>query len=237
MNVVRGTCRARLNGADLDFILRTLGLDPGNLAGLTRLLADPEARDDILDHERLYQAVLEHPDCLTISSHLYFYVLVRRTLRSAGFDQRMVADYVADVLSEFMRTERAEARLPGEPGPFDTFVEMLAALPRLEPWRAFTLRAHMGNQALYYTGLFAERVEQRARRRGAPAIRYYEGMGESSFSNASRDRYAIDLGLARVFEILAEGFHEARLALNELAERLLSLGDSSLAVERLLVRA
>ena len=45
----------------------------------SNLLADEETRDRILDHDVLYQAVLERAGCLAISEHLYFYVLVRRT--------------------------------------------------------------------------------------------------------------------------------------------------------------
>ena len=236
VNVIRANCRLQFTAADVDFLLTTLGKSPHDTAALRDLLADDETRDQILDDDAIYRAVLERTGCLTISGHLYFYVLVRHSLRSAGISSRAVADYVAELLTQFTRTERTRARLPGETAPLDYFYEMLAALTRADERSTFELRSHMGNQALYYTGLFSERIGSRVRRQGFPDVGYYERVGRSSFASASRHRLAERFGLEEVFALLAECFHEARLALNELTERLISLGDQNLAVERLLIR-
>lgn len=236
MNVIRANCRLQFTAADVDFLLVTLGQSPADSAALRELLIDPDTRDQILDDEAIYRAVLERTGCLTISGHLYFYVLVRRALRTAGIASRAVADYVAELLTEFTRTERIRARLPGEANPLDYFYEMLAALGRADARSAFALQSHMGNQALYYAGLFPERIQARTRRKGFPDVNYYEQMGRGGFASAGRHRLAERFGLDEVFALLAECFHEARLALNELTERLVSLGDQNPNVERLLIR-
>ncbi|MBX3732288.1 MAG: hypothetical protein KF791_06800 [Verrucomicrobiae bacterium] len=237
MTVIRPHCRLHFTAADVEFILAAIGRRASDSGALRQLLADDTSRDQLLDSPDLCRAVLEGAGCLTISPHLYFYVLVRHALREAGVESREVADYVAELLAEFMWTERTRARLPGEPQPLDYFYEMLAALPRVDERQAFALRTHIGNQALYYSGLFNERIAQRARRRGFPDIGYYEGLGEASFAAASHDRWALRLGLAEVFALLAAGFHRTRLALNDLAERLVSLGDDGSRYDRLLIQA
>ena len=63
-----------------------------------RLLADEESRDLILDDEALLHALLERGGCCRVSSHFYFYVLVRNVFRRADIGDRTVADYVAEVL-------------------------------------------------------------------------------------------------------------------------------------------
>jgi hypothetical protein len=52
-------------------------------------------------------------------------------------------------------------------------------------------------------------------------------MGRTSYLAAARHEAARHQGLTDVFTGLAEGFHEIRLALNQLADRLLNLGDDS----------
>ncbi|MCW5557880.1 MAG: hypothetical protein KIT22_08620, partial [Verrucomicrobiae bacterium] len=151
MTVIRPHCRLHFTAADVSFILAALGRHPSDLDALRQLLADDASRDQLLDSPALYQAVLVRAGCLVISPHLYFYVLVRHTLLSAGVEHREVADYVAELLTEFTRTERTGARMPGEPQPLEYFYEMLAALPHVEERQAFALRTLIGNQALYYS--------------------------------------------------------------------------------------
>ena len=235
MIVIRPHCRAHFTAADVDFILKAIGRRPEDTESLRQLLADDASRDQLLDSPELYRAILESTGCLAISPHLYFYVLVRQTLRNAGLSSRELADYVSELLAEFTRTERTRARLPGDPQPMDYFHEMLAAIPRADDRNAFALRTHIGNQALYYSGLFNERIAQRARRRGFPDVSYYEGLGEASFAAASHDRWASRLGLADLLALLADCFHRTRLALNQVADRLVSLGHDAHRMDHLLI--
>ena len=103
MRVIQPNCRFQFTAEDVDFIVRTLGAKTGDADYLTKLLADQDTRDLILDDERLFHALLEHRGCLRVSTHFYFYVLVRQVMRRSGIEDRAVADYVAEVLSEFSR--------------------------------------------------------------------------------------------------------------------------------------
>ena len=225
MQLIQPNCRIQFTYADLDFILEALKPGVDSKTSLERLLADPETRDLILDDEKILQAVLEHRGCLKISPHFYFYILVRQVFRRSGLDDRIMADYVAELLAEFSRTENTQLRIEGQARSFDYFCDMLGALQTVDDITRFYIRAHIGNTSLFLSGIFPDRIRHRAERRGAPGLSYYEEMGRSSFRAASDHRLARHYELSRVFSTLADRFQETRVALNDLGERLVSLSD------------
>ena len=160
-----------------------------------KLLADEEARDLILDDEALLHALLERLGCLRVSSRFYFYILVRQVLRRSDIQDRAVADYVAEVLAEFSRAERARCVVPGQATPLDYFFEMLAALQTADDHTSFFIRVHIGNHSLFLAGVFPDRIRFRAEARGSPDLRYYEGLGRTQY------RVASDHRLARRYEV------------------------------------
>jgi hypothetical protein len=230
MKVIQPNCRVQFTAADIDFIVANLGRRTGDADCVTKLLSDPDTRDSILDDEQLFHAVLENRCCLSISSHFYFYVLVRHVLRRTGIDDRVVADYVAEILAEYSNIERTQCRVPGEPAPLNYFFEMLMALQRADDRNEFELRAHIGNHALFITGVFPDRIRVRAEKRGFPDLRYFEGVGQASFRVASDHRLAARYDLAAVFDTLANRFSTTRQALNDLSERLLAWDDDRYAL-------
>src|SRR5205814_3645320 len=127
MNVIRPNCRVQFTPQDIDFIVSALKSKVNDAPSLLRLLGDEETRDLVLDDESLLHAVLESRCCLRISTHLYFYVLVRHVFRRAGICEREVADYVAEVLAEYSRSEQMECKVRGEAKPLEYFCDMLAA--------------------------------------------------------------------------------------------------------------
>ena len=227
MKVIQPNCRVQFTAEDIDFIMATLGKKDG-APSLAALLADLESRDLILDNDALFHALLEQRGCLRVSCHFYFYVLVRHVLRESGLDDRSVADYVAEMLAEFSQTERGRLAVPGQAGLLDYFFEMLAALQTADDHTAFCIRAHIGNHSLFLSGVFPEHIRHRAERRGAPGLSYYEQLGRANYRAASTHRLAARYDLAAVFDTLAERFEPARRALNDLAERVMSLGDPEL---------
>jgi hypothetical protein len=229
MMVIRPNCRVQFTAEDIDFILGVLGPRAGSAETLVQLLADEETRDLILDDESLLRAVLEQRNCLPISTHFYFYLLVRHSLRRANLGERPVADYVAAVLAEFSQIERTRCTVRGRP--LDYFFEMLAALETADDTTGFYIRTHIGNQSLFLSGVFPDRIRFRAERKGAPGLTYYEGVGRSSFRTASDHRLARQYDLDGIFHTLAERFQETRLALNDLRDRLVSLGDPEVPIE------
>src|SRR5215469_7697114 len=117
MKMIQPNCRVQFAAEDVDFILSVLGHKIGNAECLVKLLADEESRDLILDDEALFQALLERRGCLRVSTRFYFYILVRNVFRRADIQDRSVADYVAEVLAEFSRAERARCVVPGQTKP------------------------------------------------------------------------------------------------------------------------
>ncbi len=235
MKVIQPNCRVQFAAEDIDFIVSVLGTRLGNAECLVKLLADEDSRDQILDDEALLHALLERGGCLRVSTHFYFYILVRNVFRRADIKDRAVADYVAEVLAEFARTERMRCIVPGQANVLDYFFEMLAALQTADDRTSFQIRVHIGNHSLFLSGVFPERIRSRAERKGFPDLRYYESLGRSQFRAARDHRLAQRFNLAEIFDTLSERFATTRRALNDVSERLFSLGDSGEAMERLLI--
>ena len=225
MKVIQPNCRTQFAAEDIDFIVSVLGAKLGNAECLIRLLADEETRDLILDDEALLHALLERRGCLRVSSHFYFYILVRNVLKRSGLNDRAVADYVAEVLAEFARAEQMRCIVPGQPNVLDYFFEMLAALQTADDTTSFYIRAHIGNQSLFLSGVFPDRIKFRAERKGFPGLDYYESVGSANFRAACDHRLAKKYDLGAIYQMLGERFQKTRLALNDLRDRLISVGE------------
>ena len=223
MHLVQANCRVQFTAEDIEFILSALRHKVNDAECLVKLLADEETRDLVLDDEVLLKAVLEHPTCLRISSHLYFYILVRHAFGRSGLKDRPLADYVAALLAEFSQQERTRCVVKGEPK--DYFFEMLAALQTADDTTSFYIRAHIGNQSLFLSGVFPDRIKFRAERKGFPGLDYYENVGSANFRAACDHRLARKYDLDTIFQTLAERFQKARMALNDLRDRLISVGE------------
>jgi hypothetical protein len=224
MNVITPNCRVQFTAEDVAFIMAVLGKkDDG--PSLVALLTDPETRDLILDDDALFHALLEQRCCLRVSSRFYFYILVRHVLRESGIGDRPLADYVAELLAEYSRAGRGRLVAPGHAGPLEYFFEMLAALQDADERTAFCIRAHIGNYSLFLSGIFPEHIRHRAERRACPDLKYYEALGRINFHVAGGHRLARRYDVAAIFEALSSQFANIRLALNDLAGRIFSLGD------------
>ncbi|MGH7506452.1 MAG: hypothetical protein ACRELX_12405, partial [Longimicrobiales bacterium] len=92
---------------------------------------------------------------------------------------------------------------------------------------------HLGEHALWLSGLFPDHITARVQRRGAPGLTYYEALGSTGFRMAADYRDAERHGLDRVYRDCAESFPALRVALNRIADRHIfpATGDR---VERLL---
>jgi len=234
MKLIQPNCRAQFAAEDIEFILSVLGGKIGTAECLIKLLADEDSRDVILDDEALFHALLERRGCLRVSSRFYFYILVRQVFRRSDIQDRKVADYVAEVLTEFARSERTRCMIPGAGGPIDYFFEMLMALKTADDRTSFFIRVHVGNYSLFLSGVFPDRIRFRAEARGFPDLKYYEGLGRTQYRVASDHRLAQRYELADILGTLSERFGATRLALNDIADRLFSIGDPDYSLEALL---
>ncbi|MEO6036644.1 MAG: hypothetical protein ABIQ35_15445 [Verrucomicrobiota bacterium] len=224
--MIQPNCRIQFTAEDIDFITSVLGKKMNSADCLVKLLTEPESRDLILDDDALFRALLEQSGCLRVSPHFYFYVLVRNVLRRAGIEERTVADYVAEMLSEYSRIEQSRCVVPGAATPLNYFFEMLGALRNADDRTSFLLRAHIGNHSLFLSGVFPERIRFRAESKGFPDLKYFQEVGRANYRVASDHRLARKYELAPIFYSLSENFEPARRALNDLSERIFSLGDN-----------
>jgi hypothetical protein len=234
MKMIQPNCRVQFAAEDVDFILSVLGRKIGNAECLIKLLSDEDSRDLILDDDALFHALLERRGCLRVSSHFYFYILVRNVFRRSGVGDRAVADYVAEVLAEFAQAERARCVMPGRINSLDYFFEMLSALHGADDRTSFFVRAHIGNYSLFLSGVFPDRIRFRAEARGFPNVKYYDALGRTHFRAASDHRLAQQYAVAEIFNTLSERFETTRRALNDIADRLFSIGDVNYSLETLL---
>jgi hypothetical protein len=221
--MIQPNCRARFTGDDFDFVVRTLAKNPGNRVGLVELLSDVETRDQILDHAELVRAVLEGPGNLTISPQFYFYILARLVLKRSGIDDRTLTDYVAALLEKF--SQMRQLRAPVESLKTFYLSDLLLALKTASSYQTFLIRAHIGNYALFISGIFYENVESRSQR-GAPSFSFYEDMGRANFHALASHDVARRYELSGIFEKLADHFHQCRLALNCLTDQFVNIGDN-----------
>ncbi len=234
MKMIQPNCRVQFTAADVEFVVKVLGHRLGNVECLIKLLADEESRDQILDDETLFHALLEQRRCVEVSSRFYFYVLVRNVFKRSDIHDREVADYVAEILAAFSDAKSAECVLPGQTKPLDYFFEMVSALQTADDRTSFLLRAHIGNYSLFLAGVFPDRIRFRAQSRGFPDLRYFEEIGRAQYRIAGDHRLAQRYKLEGILRTLSERFQATRCALNDMADRLISVGEPNFPVHKLI---
>jgi len=122
----------------------------------------------------------------------------------------------------------------GQPKSLDYFFEMLTALRTADDRTSFLIRAHIGNYSLFLSGVFPDRIRFRAEARGFPDLKYYESLGRTYYRMASDHKLAQRYAVDKVLNTLAERFQTTRLALNDIADRLFSIGDVNYPLDLLL---
>ncbi|HWV58345.1 MAG TPA: hypothetical protein VNZ57_12905 [Longimicrobiales bacterium] len=180
-----------------------------------------EGLDSVLDDPRTLNAVLTVGGVAAVPPRLVFYLLVRHALLENGIDDRVVADYLAALLLEFGKGGRARKVDEAGGESFDYLADIVAALTTADDRRAFLLRTHLGNFALWSSGLFPDYITARVRRRGAPGIEYYEELGASGYRLAADSSHAEAYGLHWLFRACAQNFSRLRISLNLIADRYL----------------
>ena len=226
--MIRANCRARFTAADFNFIVRTLARSREDSVSLVDLLSDSDLRDSILDHPKLVETILNNASHLHISSQFYFYVLARHVLQQAGIADRKLSDYVGSLLETFSRASQLESPDQIDHRVHEYISDMLIALTRATPEQTFLLRAHVGNYSLFISGIFHENTQRRSLR-GAPDIQFYEQVGRTNYQLLAAHETARRCELSDVFNGLAERFHDVRVALNDLSDRLLHLDEDARA--------
>ena len=219
--MILANVRSRLGREDAQLAVRLLARGSGRaLDNAEARLAD-EGLDPLLDDPVLLEGLLAARQGSHASLPLFSYVVVRHALRAAGEDGRMMADYVASILLHFGLRQRASQLAEHDDETYDTLASLGEAIEGGDASRSFLARAHLGNYALWLSGLFPDHIEQRRWRRGGPDMSYFEAMGTRGFRLAADHRMANDHGLAPLFDAAAERFPRLRRALNQVSDRLL----------------
>jgi hypothetical protein len=176
--------------------------------------------DALLDDAVLFRELLRRGGISTAPAPLMFYLLVRHALLAREIFDRQLADYTASLLLEFGKAGRAHRIGEWEDQQFHYLADILAELDRARGEREFLLRVHLGNFALWLSGLFPDHITHRVQRRGAPPIAYYEELGARGFRSAAGMELAIRHGLGDVLLQAADEFSNVRSALNSLSDAL-----------------
>ena len=213
--------RQSLTRADAQLALRLIGrASPEALATAEDALRD-RGIDALLDDPRLLGALVESRQGAHASLALFTYVATRHALRAAGETDRTLADYVTAIVLHFGLRDRASRVGATDDETYDTLADIVDDLDVADARRAFLVRAHLGNYALWLSGLFPDMIERRRWRRGGPGLDYYEELGRRGFRLAADHRLAEQHGLAPVYATAAERFAVLRVALNTLSDRFL----------------
>jgi hypothetical protein len=189
--------------------------------------------DPLLDHPAVGRAVLDGPAVCSLPLPVVAYVLLRRCLLESGVEERVLADYLTSLFLHFGEPGRAYRIATHDDIEYGYLVDLLAEISEARGRRAFLLRAHLGNLALWLSGLFPDRIDHRVHRRGGPGLGYFEEMGQSGFAMAAEDEFARRSELDRVFRAAAASFVPMRRALNGFSDRFLTPRAES-PVDRLL---
>jgi hypothetical protein len=218
--MILADARRHLTRRDAQLAARLIAGDSAaELQRLEARLAD-EGIDCLLDDPRLPAALREQRRGALTSLPLFMYVMVRHALRRAGEEDRVMADYVTSVLLHFALRGRAERVAEGDDEVYRALFDLFDDVNDPDARRSFLVRTHLGNYALWLSGLFPDHIEYRRWHRGGPDLHYYEELGRRGFQLAADHRLAEQHGLATLYATAAERFGILRAALNGVSDSL-----------------
>jgi hypothetical protein len=219
--MILANTRHQLTRDDAQLAIRLVSSDsPDEREQLQRRLVD-DGLDAILDDPRLPGALLGSRFGAFASLPLFLYVIVRHALLEAGERDRAISDYLSATLLAFNAKGRADRISEADDELYDTLASLVEDVNDGDPRRAFMVRVHLGNRALWISGLFPDHVEYRRWHRGGPDLGYFEELGRRGFTLAAEHRMAERYGMAEVYANVAARFGMLRVVLNTISDRLL----------------
>ena len=138
----------------------------------------------------------------------FFDPLVRRSFGDLSIGDQPVADYLADLLTRFARTEALYAIRGAGGRRLDTVVDLLLEAQRawefhaadFDPFREREIKQQIGDYTLFMTGVFREFVE------GRSITGYYVREGKRAYRFVSQHDKSALKPRASLFAALAGGF-------------------------------
>jgi hypothetical protein len=219
----RAGCQYRFTTADWQFIIESLGMTDRGRESLASLCDDPDSVRLILDHPKLFEAVAVQRHAAMLSPSLFFFVVVRHTLKRIGVEDLQVADYLAVVCAEFGLPGQRQASAKPEVQSLYS-IDYLQALDQARGPERFLIHVKCANQFMVLTCLYPTYLHRRAERRGAPDVGFYEQVVVSHLQAAGHHVLAEEFELEKVLLRLADAFPPVRRAMNHTLHEYLSLG-------------
>ena len=219
--MILANVRQHLTRDDAQLALRLIGRGSSEALEEGETMLREQGIDALLDDPRRVAGIMESRQGAHTSFPLFAYVIVRHALREVGEGDRVLADYVASILLHFGLGARATRIAPSDDETYTTLAELAGAAEGTDVSRSLLVRAHLGNYALWMSGVFPDYIESRRWRRGGPDLEYYQEMGRRGFALAADHRLAAKHGLTALFAAAAERFPILRQALNNVSDALL----------------
>jgi len=215
----------RLEDRDLRFVVENFPVPGRSYEEISQLIDSlPTTVESMLSSEYLYRTVCDQNRLLIdVSPFLLFSVLLRRCLADhrTRDDQRII-NYMANLLSLFVHTDRLYRVQPGDAETREYIVDLIQEAQQANERRQFHIYSHIGNYSLFLTGLFPRWIEYRHRYGRRPVdVQYYVDFGRAYFQRASEHPMAKELGLDEVFLRLALLFDSYKAALNRMTREYL----------------
>jgi hypothetical protein len=219
--MILANVRQHLTRDDAQLALRLIARGSSDAMEQTETTLREQGIDALLDDPRLLSGLVTVRQGAHASFPLFAYVVVRHALREVGEGDRVLADYVAAILLHFGMGHRATRISDADDETYTTLAELSGDVESTDAPRSLMVRAHLGNYALWMSGIFPDYIETRRWRRGGPDLDYYEEMGRRGFTLAADHRLAAEHGLTALFANAAARFPILRQALNNISDALL----------------
>ena len=216
--MILANTRQHLTRNDAQLAMRVLARGSDSELGELEARLANDGIDAILDDPALPIALVRSSTGAHASLPLFTYVMVRHALRRLGEGDRSLADYLSAVVVHFGARDRSARVGESDDQIYAALTDLLNDVNDPDARRSFLVRAHLGNYALWLSGIFPDFVEQRRWNRGGPQLEYYEEMGRRGFQLAAEHRLAEEHGLAPLYAAAADRFGLLRLALNSLSD-------------------
>lgn len=218
--MILANVRGQLRAADLQLMLLLLSRGSAARRAVLERRLETEGPDALLDTPDLAERLLAARTIMVPSERLFFYVMVRHALQQVRVDDRDLADYLAALLLEFGRRDRATRVDWHDDHSHHYLIDILNDIEASQGERRFRVLLHLGNYALWLGGLFPQYIEARRVRRGGPDMSYYDALGRRGYSLAAEDVLADRFHLDGVLHTAADRYAAIRSALNGVAGRL-----------------
>ena len=213
----------RLGDGDLRLLIENFPQPGGSYEQIASVIHKlPSTLESMIESQYVFQKIMDRRQILLdVSPFLLFNVLLRWTLHGhrSSLDRKVI-NYLANLLSLFVKVDRLYRIQPGEPVTQEYIYRMLEEAINANGRRKFAIFAHIGNFTMFLTGMFPGWIDYRHRFKNRPLNRkFYEDQGRTYYHQAALHPLADEYRLKDVFLRLALSFDQYTQALNRMTNR------------------